>query len=96
MGGKQLMAGGGGGIQNIFNKSKMNNPVTNWMSAGVFRTVAGRVFPEPSNDVAPNPTQTAVPLNQTSEEEKKNKILQASLLVKGWNQDITLGKKSIL
>jgi hypothetical protein len=39
---------------------------------------------------------TAVPLVQTSEQEKQNKRLQASLLTKDWNSGFQLGTKGML
>ena len=49
------------------------------------------ITPKQSNDQRHDPIATATALPQTSEQEKLNKRLQASLLTKDWSSGLKLG-----
>ena len=53
--------------------------------------IGDRLSPKKSNDQRHDPIATATALPQTSEQEKLNKRLQASLLTKDWSSGLKLG-----
>jgi len=53
--------------------------------------ISDRLNPPKSKDRPNDPTTTAVPLVQTSEQEERNKRLMASLMTKDWTSGLKLG-----
>jgi len=58
--------------------------------------IGDRISPPDSNDKVQDPTQTAVSLIQTSEQEKLNKKMAAMLLTNNWQNGFSLGQKAML
>ncbi|MDD5010499.1 MAG: hypothetical protein PHQ00_00075 [Phycisphaerae bacterium] len=67
-----------------------------FVASGAMSGGGGSSIDMPTATAESGKTATATPIKQTSEQEKINKRLAASLLTKNWSQSPTLGKKGLL